>query len=359
MSKGKLREDKTCLNCGTIVEARFCPECGQENTETRKSFHYLFTHVVEDLVHYDSGFWKTIKYLLFHPARLTREYLSGRRKSFVVPIKLYIFISFVTFFISGLLIPVNKMNIGDEKAPVVIKEAPKKEGLNIKYTNNDAPIVIKETPGNEGLNINFTNDSLPKQKNIVKVDEYGWMAGFKSVRELDSVQKSLPEKDRLSKLHYWFTKRMVSIAEHNTMREAFKKGVELFIRNLPKVLFLYMPLFAFWLWLLHGKKRWYYFDHGIFTLHYFSFLLLLTSIFMLLEWLLSMSDWLIFGIIQGLLMTVYMFWPIIYFYKAHKRLYGESKIISFIKSSCLFMTNSITLLIILILYSLYTFISIH
>jgi hypothetical protein len=30
-----------------------------------------------------------------------------------------------------------------------------------------------------------------------------------------------------------------------------------------------MPIF--FLWLFHNKKRWYYFDHGIFTLHYFSF----------------------------------------------------------------------------------------
>jgi hypothetical protein len=30
-----------------------------------------------------------------------------------------------------------------------------------------------------------------------------------------------------------------------------------------------MPIFAF-SWLFHNKKR-YYFDHGIFTLHYFSF----------------------------------------------------------------------------------------
>ena len=33
MSHGKVREDKTCLNCGHQVEERFCPHCGQENIE--------------------------------------------------------------------------------------------------------------------------------------------------------------------------------------------------------------------------------------------------------------------------------------------------------------------------------------
>ena len=64
MSHGKLREDTTCQNCGDEVKVRFCPSCGQENTETKKSFHYLFTHFLEDLVHYDNSFWKAIKYLL-------------------------------------------------------------------------------------------------------------------------------------------------------------------------------------------------------------------------------------------------------------------------------------------------------
>ena len=75
MSHGKLREDKTCQNCGDDVTVQFCPTCGQENTETKKSFHYLFTHFIEDLVHYDNSFWKAIKYLLYTPATLSIIYL--------------------------------------------------------------------------------------------------------------------------------------------------------------------------------------------------------------------------------------------------------------------------------------------
>ena len=71
MSNFKLREDKTCLTCGYVVEKRYCPNCGQENKEIKESFHYLFLHTIEDIVHYDSAFWKTIKFLLFSPAKLT------------------------------------------------------------------------------------------------------------------------------------------------------------------------------------------------------------------------------------------------------------------------------------------------
>src|SRR3954462_15825380 len=98
MSKSPIRKDKTCLNCNYVVENKFCPNCGQENTDTRKTFHHLFVHFFEDLTHYENAFWKTIKNLLFKPSSLTREYLSGRRLSYLAPVRLYIFISFITFF---------------------------------------------------------------------------------------------------------------------------------------------------------------------------------------------------------------------------------------------------------------------
>jgi len=333
MSKNTIREDKTCLNCGTFVEERFCPQCGQENTETRKSFHYLFTHFVEDLVHYDSGFWKTMKYLLFYPAKLTREYLSGRRKAFVVPVKLYIFISFITFFLAGFFF--DPHTIGKEDSSFTVSQAKNKD--NIKTWIN--------------------NDTIEKKKITVE-EKYGWYGNYKNVRQLDSIENSLPAAKKMSKTQYWITRRMVSIAENNTPKEAFVKALQSFKQNLSKVLLLYMPVFTFWLWLFHEKKRWYYFDHGIFTLHYFSFLLLTSSLFIILEWLLSFSDFILFVILKIALGITFFVWPIIYFFKAHKRMYGETAFVSFLKCSLMFWINFMLVILFLSLYSVYSFISV-
>ena len=67
MSHGKLRDDKTCLNCGREVIDRFCAHCGQENVEPRQPFLRLITHFFEDFTHYDGQFWKTIRALVFSP----------------------------------------------------------------------------------------------------------------------------------------------------------------------------------------------------------------------------------------------------------------------------------------------------
>src|SRR5690606_28206355 len=81
--------------------------------ETRQSFGHLVAHFAEDFTHYDSGFWKTIKHLLFRPARLTKEYLMGKRQEYVPPVKLYIFISFITFLLPALLPDFNKSKEND------------------------------------------------------------------------------------------------------------------------------------------------------------------------------------------------------------------------------------------------------
>lgn len=103
MGKSHVRADKTCLNCNYVVENRFCGNCGQENIDTRKTFHHLFVHFFEDLTHYENSFWKTIRNLLFKPASLSKEYLSGKRMSYLAPVRLYIFISFVTFFLIAVI----------------------------------------------------------------------------------------------------------------------------------------------------------------------------------------------------------------------------------------------------------------
>ena len=319
MSKSKIRSDKTCLNCRYVVENKFCPNCGQENTDTRKTFHHLFIHFFEDLTHYENAFWKTIRNLLFKPATLTKEYLSGKRLSYLAPVRLYIFISFITFFLITIF--------------------PNKESEPIK-TQEKKPITI-------------TNKDTKKEYEI-----FG--ERYKSVKELDSIQKNGPQSKKLDDFSYWITKKVLIVTENNTNQEIIKKFLESFLHNLPKVLFIFMPLFAFFLWLFHNKKRWYYFDHGIFTLHYFSFLLLIFLILFLVTKLFSLFA--LSGIgsfIEGTINFIGFGWMGYYFFPAHHRFYGETRLVSFIKSSVLFLINVIIIVVILILYAIYTFINLH
>lgn len=335
MGHQKLRENKTCLNCNYVVENKFCPNCGQENTETRQSFHYLFTHFIEDLTHYDGSFWKTIKGLLFKPGYLTKTYLEGKRKKFVPPVKLYIFISFVTFFLPTLL-----------PGPSLIKFNEKKdvEKQEVKTTkeevNKESEKGLKEM--NDEVEEELSGIDLPNRPRI------------KNLTQLDSIQKNSQKAEKLSDFEYNATKKIIKILKSKNRAELWNKAMESFVHTLPKVLFLYMPIFAFFLWLMHDKKKWYYFDSGVFTLHYFSFLLLVITIGMLFNWIMDMIPYgSIFSNLYNLAAMFYMFF---YFFRAHSNFFGEHKAISRLKGFVLFFINMLLISIfstILFLYSLW------
>lgn len=316
MGKFKLRTDKTCLNCGHVVEKRFCPNCGQENKEPKESFHYLFFHTVEDLVHYDSGFWKTIKFLLFYPAKLTKEYLSGKRKKYVAPVKLYIFISFITFFILSLL-PSADIN--------------EKELIKLTKTEN----------GQKKEKVNSIND-------IKSVTDYS------SIEEYDSIQQTLPESKKSSGFQKYIEKHLIKTSSENTLEEYIQKFLTNIFKSIPKALFIIMPLFAFVIWIFHNKRKWYYFDHGIFTLHYFSMILLSFTIYSTLDWLLALfKESINFSSIMNFLMFILLSWWIFYFYRSHSRIYGESKFVSRIKASIILFINLILISCVLIILLFY------
>ena len=362
MSKNKIREENICLNCGSIVENRYCPHCGQENSVSRKSFHHLFVHFFEDLTHYDNSFWRTIFYLFFKPAALTKEYMAGKRLSYLAPVRLYIFISFITFLLFSLfpkqaLVNKDPISISVNHKEVVI---PTIDSLHIEEKGIRGLTKV-------GIISQKSNDTIIKilhQTNEIETSTTAQKGeadfGFKSVKELDSVKNNSAKSPFISNSEYWFLKKYVEVKEENTNDQIAEKFMYSFMNNIPKVLFLYMPVFAFILWLFHDKKKWYYFDHGIFTLHYFSFLLLLVLSLFLIDKMILLFDstpfleWLHLGI-----KSIGVFWMIYYFFPAHRRFYEHAILKSFYKSCLIIGINFIILSALILLFALYTFNGIH
>mgnify|MGYP003583737301 CR=1 FL=1 len=315
MGHQKLRENKTCLNCNYVVENKFCPNCGQENTETRQSFHYLFTHFVEDLTHYDGSFWKTIKGLLFKPGYLTKTYLEGKRKKFVPPVKLYIFVSFVTFLLPTLLPGPSLINF-KEKEPVEKKEVKAKEeevnteGEKEAVENNEVKAVKEE--GNKEKGIEEITDEVEKEISAIQLSN---ASPDKNVQQLDSLQTKSRKERKPSYFENYVIDKISKILKTKNNDELLNKAAESFVHTLPKVLFLYMPIFAFFLWLMHNKKKWYYFDSGVFTLHYFSFLLLVITIGILFSWIMDLIPYC--SVFSYLYNFIAMFYVFFYFFRAH------------------------------------------
>lgn len=91
-----------CLNCGTGLVGSHCHACGQR-AHVHRTLGAFFHDLVHGVLHFDGKLWHTLPLLFWHPGRLTREYIEGRRARYVSPIALFLFVVFLTFAIWNML----------------------------------------------------------------------------------------------------------------------------------------------------------------------------------------------------------------------------------------------------------------
>lgn len=287
MKTQPIRAEKDCLNCGTEVPERYCTHCGQENAVPHESFGHLFNHFFADVIHYDSKTLLTLKYLLFRPGFLTKEYIAGKRVRYVNPIKLYIFTSFVFYFFYFLL----------QGSPV----------------NTAKPVIVNRT---DSVSRAFTNN----------LDKYSNEEAYREA------QKALPEAQQDGAL------KRRAIHAYYKEKEARERGEgglnEHFKHNYPKMMFVLLPLFALYLkWLYHRRKKWFYADHAIFSLHFHTFFFIFYLFTTILDKLFH-TDW----IAQAGLIAVF-----VHLLLSLKNIYGGR---SFWKAFSLVMMYGFTLLLV-------------
>ena len=92
-----------CRNCGTIAPGNYCPECGQETSLHPPSVGEFIHEFMGHYVAIESTLAQTLWALISKPGKLTVDYLAGRKRRYVLPLKLYLTVSIVTFVIVGLL----------------------------------------------------------------------------------------------------------------------------------------------------------------------------------------------------------------------------------------------------------------
>jgi hypothetical protein len=93
------RTDFDCRNCGAPAPLKFCPECGQETTLHPPTLVEFLHEFVGHYVALEGALWHTLRLLLTKPGRLTREYRAGRRRQYVLPLRLYLTCSFLFFLV--------------------------------------------------------------------------------------------------------------------------------------------------------------------------------------------------------------------------------------------------------------------
>jgi hypothetical protein len=291
--KKHYRHENNCLNCGTILEGYYCHNCGQENVELHESFGHMMNHTISDYFHFDHQFFHTLKPLLFKPGFLTNEYMSGRRAQYLHPIKMYIFISIVYFL---LLFKTN----GDS---------------NLVRVNDSGKSADKEVVATQAKK---TGETVVDYGNTPN----GWFHSTTkdtSYAEYLANQKKLSENDRDSFFGKIWNKKTFEYREQygNHAKEVF---IEELRHNIPKMMFLLLPLFALILKVAFWSNKKFYVEHLIYSFHFHCFQFLFLAFFMLLQLILlpfskSVIEWL------TLPATLYVIW---YIYRSLRVVYHRN-----------------------------------
>jgi hypothetical protein len=328
-----------CKNCSTEIEGQFCHFCGQRYHDHKESFGELAYEFVSDFLHFDSRFFRTVLPLIFQPGKLTKNYNEGRQRSQFHPIRLYLFSSFIYFF---LFFYFNNVGESFEKVdgqnPAAfildsVKSELRKDSVNQAMMNLvNAPDLKKIKP-----DTSITDLKTGKKDNVIFQDTNNQYT-FTATPYIDSLlhkkvtpQEYLTQQKMLSKdkkagyFERIITLRLlkINLKGEEGKKEFFKKLTETFFHNIPKMLFFLLPIFALFLKLLYfRKKQFYYVDHAILSLHYFSliFILLIICNYILGK---------IFG--TDIFSTLGFFWTMAYLFIAMKRLYGQSWKRTFVK----------------------------
>ena len=91
---------QNCPECETPLVGKYCHACGEKLPDSHDlSIKHFIEHGVHELTHFDSKIFRTLKTLIFNPGVLTADYLAGRRNRYVPPLRLFLVIFAISFFL--------------------------------------------------------------------------------------------------------------------------------------------------------------------------------------------------------------------------------------------------------------------
>jgi len=110
--------ESNCLNCDTPLTGNYCVQCGQM-AHLHRTMGAFLHDLLHGVLHLEGKTWRTLPMLAIRPGKLTREYVDGKRASYVSPMALFlfsVFLMFAVFQIAGISAPTTIETSGEQVA---------------------------------------------------------------------------------------------------------------------------------------------------------------------------------------------------------------------------------------------------
>ncbi|MGF7080517.1 DUF3667 domain-containing protein [Mucilaginibacter sp. UYCu711] len=319
--KKHYRKENNCANCGTDLQGKFCHACGQENLELKENFGHMMNHAISDYFHFDHQFFHTLKPLLFKPGKLTNEYMAGKRVQYLHPVKMYIFISLVYFlllFQSGFEpIKVNQTHTGK---PTKKELAASAKELDKVLKDPNVPDVAKKVIVKGKAKLDTSDKGIIKiteRDKDIDIDDSGVngkIARLPGASRDSTYEAYLAKQQKLSADERdGFLMRIYNKKAFHYQEKYGERAKEVFFdeikHNIPKMMFLLLPLCAIIFRVTFWRNKKFYVEHLIFTFHLHCFIFLYLAIIMILQMVIpkpwGLEGWLSFAGFLGINWYIY------------------------------------------------------
>ena len=258
-----------CENCRAPMGGPFCAQCGQAAVDYRRSFRHIIVDVLDSFLNWDSKFFATIGWLIARPWHLTNQFLAGRRVRYVHPLRLYLLVSILFFFV------VNYWAKSIHADPSKLS-ANDRADIAAELNDPDIPPAVKariraalDAKGRtqpEAQTSPSPETAVTPQPSVLASPSPSVTSPSPSGDFGPMVQFDKPPSTGFEK---WLEQRAKEkMGEHGSKMALF---IATLFSNLPYMMFCCVPLFALVLKVLYVRKRVFYIDHLVYALHIHSF----------------------------------------------------------------------------------------
>jgi hypothetical protein len=330
-----------CANCGAPLVGEYCAACGQRHEPHIHTVAHFAGEAFESISHADSRLWRTLWYLLSRPGYLTREFFAGHRVSYLPPFRLYLVISVLFFLAVGA--PTGdaiQLDVGDAATPAE----------RIASMRATADELEKDTgPASEALKMTAAalRRKAQEESAALGVEELPAGVAAEAPATAPTMKSTFCEKLKSEKPGEANYPRLYRACN----RVAEDSGAALYksvVHNIPRAMFVFLPLLALIMRLLYWRPQRYYVEHLLFLVHNHAFVFLVLTVLALLTMIPVVGGHL--GLLK-FAAWLYMFW---YMFRAMRNVYGQRRFITLMKYFTIGLAYVIAGATVLLLTTLYT-----
>ncbi|MGY0557709.1 DUF3667 domain-containing protein [Lysobacter sp. A421] len=354
MSKSATHHDAShCENCSATLQGEFCHQCGQSSHNPIRHAGHAVEEFFEAFWHLDGRVFRTLRDLM-SPGRVAINYLAGHRQRYIAPLRLFVVLSVLAFFIGAATVHIDESTTTTEGVAAIdaatsaaaverirdqlvadIEQAREQAGqaigvdtllvtaeVRVRAAAANRVVELTGAPVDDAaqalVGIPETAESKPKR---VQINLFGH-SGEWDAQTNPFVIGWWPDF-----ANRWLNGKIGNIETNMQSMDGATLDVwlQVLMSAAPSALFLLVPVFALMLKLAYLFKRRLYMEHLVVALYSHVFLLIaLTLTFVLSSlnsWLAPLASWL--GVALGVLFAAVVVWMPIYLLLMQKRVYQQ------------------------------------